>query len=413
MHYFSARSPLTGFRVGLLLTIAIACAGCPSDSAPTTAVLSRDSARSASSGLAAPGYHSWRGLLPGTTDSVTLHLIQTGLTPGPAEATTALASYTVSGVGTSQYLYRRRATPDSLVLEEGVDAQSGNSEIPATLWMLARHGAELMGTRAGRPLRLRPGRPPGAVALQPYFFADSVVADRRFKSSARGRVCLLALAPTVGPPALTTAVLGMWQGDSMLNATPAPLLLVQWAKQRREFRDAYRAAVDAAQRADGDSMAVSEAFNHVREQTARIVWNEDGLLSLGQYTYTYWGGLHGYGSTSVGSFNSRTGQRLTYDDLFVVRATEQLKVALDRAARRRYNLAPTAPLGGENGEGPLFVEHIPVTRNVCLTGGGVLFVYPPYALASYADGEIELFVPFRELRGVLRPGLPGLGVGMR
>ena len=52
---------------------------------------------------------------------------------------------------------------------------------------------------------------------------------------------------------------------------------------------------------------------------------------------------------------------------------------------------------------------MPVTANVCLTPGGVLFVYPPYAVGAYALGEVQVFLPLAAVRPLLRPGLPLLG----
>lgn len=79
---------------------------------------------------------------------------------------------------------------------------------------------------------------------------------------------------------------------------------------------------------------------------------------------------------------------------------------LDRAVRRTLRLPATAPLD----ETP-FVEHMPVTHNFYLTRGGAVFIYPPYAVASFAQGEIQVFVPLSEMQPLLKPGLPVAGGG--
>jgi Protein of unknown function (DUF3298) len=400
--------------VGGLSVLAALLTGCGSDSKsaadkkPVNPAQSIPPAQVVRSKMLAPGYHTWRGQLLGSTDSITLHILQVYAANASEKQSTMAASYTESGSGRTHYLLVWEASSDSLVLEESSNEMTGGSSSPESLWKLAWRGTNLIGTYAGQPLTLRAGRAPGSVMMMPTFFADSVIADVRFPDSVHGYVSLLAVQPTSGPPALKAAFLSMVRGDTTNLLPPVPSLSVQWAAMRQQFRAEYLADVQLVHQQEGDSAIASSVLNYALSYSARVIWNETGLLSLGRYTYEYRGGAHGFYYTKVASFDIRTGRRITYDDIFLPRANQQLSAALDRAARLRYGLAPTAPLGGEDGEGPLFVEHIPVTRNVCLTGGGVLFVYPPYDLASFADGEIELFVPFSELRGLMKPGLPGI-----
>jgi hypothetical protein len=68
---------------------------------------------------------------------------------------------------------------------------------------------------------------------------------------------------------------------------------------------------------------------------------------------------------------------------------------------------PLVGLGaGEPLDKALFVKKMPVTHNVFLTTGGVEFVYQPYEIASYAQGEVRVFLPLGQVRALLRPGLP-------
>jgi hypothetical protein len=51
----------------------------------------------------------------------------------------------------------------------------------------------------------------------------------------------------------------------------------------------------------------------------------------------------------------------------------------------------------------LFENSIEPTNNFCITKKGILFLYNPYEIAAYAMGEIELFIPFEELKTVVNP----------
>jgi hypothetical protein len=49
----------------------------------------------------------------------------------------------------------------------------------------------------------------------------------------------------------------------------------------------------------------------------------------------------------------------------------------------------------------LFENKIPVTENFGLMENGILFDYPPYEIASYAAGEIDLLITYEELADIL------------
>jgi hypothetical protein len=92
---------------------------------------------------------------------------------------------------------------------------------------------------------------------------------------------------------------------------------------------------------------------------------------------------------------------LPYDAIFQPTAAAQLPALLDRAVRPLVGLQANEPLSKQ-----LFVRKMPVTHNVFLAPGGVVFIYQPYEIASFAQGEIRVFLPFSELRPLLREGLP-------
>lgn len=125
------------------------------------------------------------------------------------------------------------------------------------------------------------------------------------------------------------------------------------------------------------------------------------MLSVGYFSYNFSGGAHGSYGTTAASYDLRTGRRLRYADIFVPAAEGQLSALLGRAVRPLLGLAPADPL-----DKLLFVKEMPVTPNVFLTAGGAVFVYQPYEIAAYAQGEVRVFVPLAELQPLLRGGLP-------
>jgi hypothetical protein len=78
--------------------------------------------------------------------------------------------------------------------------------------------------------------------------------------------------------------------------------------------------------------------------------------------------------------------------------TAALRPVLNDAAIAYFKLKP-----GEGMEQRMLVDEVPPTANVYLSNTGLTFVYNPYEIASYADGQISLFLPYKKLMPFLTP----------
>ena len=85
------------------------------------------------------------------------------------------------------------------------------------------------------------------------------------------------------------------------------------------------------------------------------------------------------------------------DDVFKPDYQKTVSTALEKALRKKYSLNPKEDLRQF-----LFDEKIEATNNFAVTRKGILFNYPPYEIAAYAMGEIQLYVSFDELKAVLK-----------
>jgi hypothetical protein len=139
-------------------------------------------------------------------------------------------------------------------------------------------------------------------------------------------------------------------------------------------------------------------FNHSESSSVSVLFNEKDLLSLGFGEYSYSGGAHGNHATGVASFDLVQKKQLKLTDVFLAKYEKPLKVALENAVRRQFNMKRNEPLSNA-----LFENSIEPTNNFCITKKGILFLYNPYEIAAYAMGEIELFIPFEELKTVVNP----------
>ncbi|WP_335339489.1 DUF3298 and DUF4163 domain-containing protein [Hymenobacter sp. PAMC 26628] len=176
-----------------------------------------------------------------------------------------------------------------------------------------------------------------------------------------------------------------------------PLVQI-WARQRQQFEASYRqAATDSRSDAPADTAApYGYGLRYQQQAATYVLWYQAPLLSLGYFTYDFSGGAHGNYGTRTVSYDTRTGQPLTFAAVFRPDARPRLGALLEAAARHTLRIPAGQPL-----EGPLLVKKIPVTTNFYLTSGGAMFTYGPYEIASYAQGEISLFVPMADLQPLL------------
>ncbi|AII53014.1 hypothetical protein N008_13640 [Hymenobacter sp. APR13] len=397
-------SRLAGLLFGASLA---ACQSNSSDKATTADKPAAEVSAATTAPPDSPGtwYRQYRGVLPGSpTDTITLHL---QVWPAGTEFGGLAASY--AGPDGHPFDLSGSAGPaDSLMLQDYAPEHGASGSQPI-VWRLRQQGSLLTGTVGGRPIQLRQAQPVGSISLGSTYFQDSVAAFPELPGTPYAQQRLLALLPT-SVPAYRTLHDNLLRGlrADTVDAQPAPTLPKLWQQRLRQFTDDYRqdAAGSRPEPGDTSSPAFGIGLRYDEQQLMHVLWNQAPLLSIGYFGYSYTGGAHGMYGTSAATFDTRTGRRLRYDDIFRAGTQPQLVALLDQAARRMLGLAPGASL-----EGPLFVKHLPATRNVFLTSGGAVFIYSPYEIASYAQGEIRVFVPLAELRPLLRPGLPVAGGG--
>jgi hypothetical protein len=387
-----------------------ACQSHPSQPASTSTAPAANPATAQAAVASSPGtaYGVYRVLLPGQADSSTLHLLSAPRSF--ALATGHFGSY--YGADGHPYTLQGQpsAAPDSIVLFDTSLEKADASGAATPYWRLRRQPGrgDLAGTIGGQPVRLR--RVPeaaGALTFAVRYFADSAAAFPKEAKSPKGRISLQTLVPASGlatvRETLAASLLRDLRGDTVAGqpATPLPDFYKQ---QRQQFFKDYREDAVASRPASADTAGVGAygiGMNYEDQVATYVLYQQGNLLSLAYFRYSFSGGAHGNYGTTGASYDLRTGHRLRYDDIFRPAVDARLATLLGQAVRPLVGLAPSDPLDKQ-----LFVKQMPVTHNVFLTNGGAVFIYQPYEVASYAQGELAVFVPLSKLRPLLRDGLP-------
>lgn len=132
--------------------------------------------------------------------------------------------------------------------------------------------------------------------------------------------------------------------------------------------------------------------------------NNKYLFTGNTLTYQYMGGAHGIYYTENFNFSTQTGERLDWRTLF----TDTLAI---------YDLAAKKLAEGEEdkqlAEGETIMDYYDFTggefylpENFLLSDQHIEFLYTVYEIASYAEGEITISLPYEQIEKYLTPDTP-------
>jgi len=134
------------------------------------------------------------------------------------------------------------------------------------------------------------------------------------------------------------------------------------------------------------------------DEDVKVTYNTNDILSLEFSAYYYTGGAHGGYGSIYKNINLRTGKNISLDDILKPGYKDTLSAIITKTLRKQYGIPESAILS-DNG---FFVETIDPSSNFYLTKKGIGFVYNPYEIASYANGMIDIFIPFSEMTTIVK-----------
>lgn len=142
----------------------------------------------------------------------------------------------------------------------------------------------------------------------------------------------------------------------------------------------------------------------------RYIGHYQNMEQIAVDWYGYSGGAHGLSGTSYYLFNQND-QHLMLHDFIKPEALPELQSALMKAyfvvkgvqSTEEYQQQNHCCIELKEGEAPeISIQNALLTDNFYFNAEGINFVYPPYRVASYAEGEITLTIPHESLRDWLK-----------
>lgn len=172
-----------------------------------------------------------------------------------------------------------------------------------------------------------------------------------------------------------------------------------FAEQKTSFIDGYLTEHKGVP--DSEIVAFPSAYSLAENQYVGVCYQSNKILSVYNFVYSYTGGAHGNHGTSYTSINLSSGAKIQLEAVLLPGQKAKLNALLEKHFRKSRNVKAGESLSEVGG---LFENKIEANDNFYITGKGIVFSYTPYEIAPYAAGEIQVFVPFSDMKGILQPG---------
>ncbi|UAX42398.1 RsiV family protein [Pasteurella canis] len=144
-------------------------------------------------------------------------------------------------------------------------------------------------------------------------------------------------------------------------------------------------------------LEINQGWDYTRE--IHFIGQRGRVATFSVITSYYTGGAHGIYDTQF--LNIDLIDKVIYQlkDLLVSpdKLSALTQLLREKNMARLNGLAITA----DNMEN----EQLQATNNFVFTINGLVFRYPVYTLGSYAEGEIDLILPYSQLKGIIKPEL--------
>jgi hypothetical protein len=124
-----------------------------------------------------------------------------------------------------------------------------------------------------------------------------------------------------------------------------------------------------------------------------VSYEDEYLVSIKLQTYIFTGGAHGYGSVRYLNFDKHRGAEMEHWQLF------RNEPEFQQFAELKFRQDQNIPQGKSiNSTGFMFEDdRFYLPENIGLSAEGLTLYYNQYEVASYADGPIEITLPFGEI----------------
>lgn len=123
-----------------------------------------------------------------------------------------------------------------------------------------------------------------------------------------------------------------------------------------------------------------------------VVYQSENIINLKINNYLFTGGAHGYEGNRSLLIDAKTGKTLTYPD--ILNDIKGFTAFAEKKFRQKFKI----PAGRNiNSTGLMFEkDRFALPQNIFFSKEGITLYYNAYEIASYAEQQKELLIPYRE-----------------
>lgn len=126
---------------------------------------------------------------------------------------------------------------------------------------------------------------------------------------------------------------------------------------------------------------------------ATLEYQSDNLINFKVNNYMFTGGAHGYEGNRSVIVDAKTGRTLKRTD--ILKDEKGLTAYAEKKFRKQYNIPPGKPI---NSTGLMFAKNIfTLPENIFFNDNGIVLLYNPAEIGSFADGAKQLTFTFEEV----------------
>lgn len=151
------------------------------------------------------------------------------------------------------------------------------------------------------------------------------------------------------------------------------------------------------QKKTGPDRGFMQWMNYTNNSQQSIDYNDNGYVVVDFLADVYTGGAHGNYSSTMYCFDVKNKKQMVLSDVIKI-DTNSLQKILEKGLRKNYNIKPNERLSTV-----LFDNFLKPNKNFYFNANGIAFMYNPYEVASYAQGQIVVFIPFADIKSYLMP----------
>ncbi|MCF7832558.1 MAG: DUF3298 and DUF4163 domain-containing protein [Candidatus Marinimicrobia bacterium] len=134
--------------------------------------------------------------------------------------------------------------------------------------------------------------------------------------------------------------------------------------------------------------------HHFYDEYAEISYSDDNYYSIRFTQSSYTGGAHPNSWAQHWIIDKKTVGVVDFRDIFKDNAEESIKELTDKALIKQFKIKDLSKI--------VFNPDYQVSKDMYFIKKGIVFQYDAYEIAPYVYGSIEVFIPYKKLKNLMK-----------